>query len=240
MRRHKVLCSKAMKFILSFILMLMANLAANACTTCNRGLQADIRSSGVFPNLPLMLSAFFVTSLLVILLSFLSIKRHQAAVISGRQNDAVPMGAAATVLGIGLGGFADGIILHQILQWHEMLSNKIPVTDLNGKSVNMFWDGIFHLFCLLVVITGVVLLWRLCTGTINRSGKLLAGGLLAGWAAFNLIEGIIDHQLLKLHNVKETTSEHAPWNYAFLGLSLVMLLVGLAKMRPVKIQELKH
>jgi uncharacterized membrane protein len=27
------------------------------------------------------------------------------------------------LLGIGLGGFFDGIVLHQILQWHHMLSD---------------------------------------------------------------------------------------------------------------------
>jgi uncharacterized membrane protein len=26
-------------------------------------------------------------------------------------------------LGIGLGGFVDGIVLHQILQWHHMLTS---------------------------------------------------------------------------------------------------------------------
>ena len=29
---------------------------------------------------------------------------------------------AGIVLGIGLGGFFDGIVLHQILQWHHMLT----------------------------------------------------------------------------------------------------------------------
>ena len=131
------------------------------------------------------------------------------------------------VTGIGLGGFIDGIVLHQILQVHEMLSNKIAATNYIGKSVNMFWDGIFYLFCLMVVITGIVLLWRLMERKdIDRSGKLFAAGLLAGWGLFNLVEGLIDHQWLKLHNVIEFAANHNWGNYIFLGVLVVMLLVS--------------
>jgi uncharacterized membrane protein len=136
--------------------------------------------------------------------------------------------AAATVLGIGLGGFIDGIVLHQILQWHEMLSNRIPPTTYVGKSVNMFWDGIFHAFTLLFTLTGVILLWKLLhRNDIKRSGNLLAGGMLFGWGLFNLLEGIADHQLLKLHNVREVTLDKQLWNLGFLGLSILFIIVGL-------------
>jgi uncharacterized membrane protein len=30
--------------------------------------------------------------------------------------------APAFIMGLGLGGFIDGIVLHQILQWHHMLT----------------------------------------------------------------------------------------------------------------------
>lgn len=133
------------------------------------------------------------------------------------------------VLGIGLGGFVDGIILHQMLQWHEMLSAKIPATNYVGKSINMFWDGIFHFFCLLVAIVGIILLWRLLhRSDIDRSGRLLAGGLLMGWGLFNIVEGLIDHHLLKLHNVFEYARDHSFANLSFLGMSVVLLIIGYA------------
>lgn len=97
-----------------------------------------------------------------------------------------------------------------------MLSAKIPATEYIGKSVNMFWDGIFHFFCLVVVLIGVVLLWKLLwRKDVNRSGKLLGGGLLLGWGLFNIVEGVIDHHMLKLHNVMELAIDHDPANYAF-------------------------
>lgn len=202
-----------------------------ACITCNRQVQEAIWNSTFFPNLFTMLSGFIVLGALVTFLSVLSARQHKAR-ISGSpksEQNPVPLSTAAMVLGIGLGGFADGIILHQLLQWHEMISNKLPPTTLVNKSVNMFWDGVFHAFCLAVVIIGIVLLWRLLRQPeIDRSGCLLSGGLLAGWGLFNIIEGVIDHHLLKLHNVREITPQVQAWNLGFLGISLLMLMLGYA------------
>lgn len=47
--------------------------------------------------------------------------------------------AGGLLLGLGLGGFFDGIILHQVLQWHHMLTsagfppNTAKVCYLIGK-----------------------------------------------------------------------------------------------------------
>ncbi|RYZ25921.1 MAG: DUF2243 domain-containing protein [Chitinophagaceae bacterium] len=132
------------------------------------------------------------------------------------------------ILGIGVGGFIDGIVLHQILQWHEMLSNKVPPTDYLGKTVNMFWDGIFHAFTLITTFIGIILLWKLLyRKDINRSGYLLSGGMLLGWGLFNIVEGVIDHHLLKLHNVREISTNPETWNVGFLGLSVILILVGI-------------
>ena len=57
-----------------------------------------------------------------------------------------PLIAAGTLLGIGMGGFVDGILFHQILQVHNMLSAKYPPTTLVNAEINMVWDGLFHAF----------------------------------------------------------------------------------------------
>lgn len=201
-----------------------------ACITCNKQIQEAIWDSTFFPNLFTMLSAFLVLGLLVAILSALSTRRYKRFLAKNHQSKRltpVPLTTASMVLGIGLGGFADGIVLHQILQWHEMISNKMPPVNLVAKSVNMFWDGVFHAFCLIVVLAGVVLLWKLLRRRdIDRSGTILAGGLLLGWGLFNIVEGIIDHHWLKLHNVREVAANIPLWNYAFLGISLFMLAGG--------------
>ena len=76
-----------------------------------------------------------------------------------------PSPAAAIMYGIGLGGFVDGIVLHQILQWHHMLSatGDHPVTTVAGLEVNTLADGFFHVGSWLFVVgASVVTLahWR--------------------------------------------------------------------------------
>ena len=66
---------------------------------------------------------------------------------------------AGILLGVGFGGFVDGIVLHQILQWHNMLSNWIPPTTMEAMQGNMVWDGLFHAVVWLVTLLGVLLLW---------------------------------------------------------------------------------
>lgn len=201
-----------------------------ACITCNKQIQEAIWNSTFLPNLFIMLSAFIVLTIVVAILSYFSAKKYRANVNANPNKQLltpVPLTTSAMVLGIGIGGFVDGIVLHQILQWHEMISAKMPPTSVVAKSVNMFWDGVFHAFCLIVVVIGIVLLWKLLRrNDIDRSGNLLSGGIILGWGLFNIVEGIIDHHLLKLHNVREVTSNINIWNFGFLGISLAMLFVG--------------
>ena len=73
---------------------------------------------------------------------------HHGAIIS-----------SGILLGAGLGGFVDGILLHQILQWHNMLSSLRPPVDLVSMKYNMLWDGVFHAFTWLTTVAGLARLW---------------------------------------------------------------------------------
>lgn len=129
-----------------------------------------------------------------------------------------PFVTAALLLGIGLGGFVDGILLHQILQWHAMMSSVVPPLDLVAVKYNMVWDGVFHALTWATTLTGLILLFR--AGTLRNvpwSKRLLAGCMIAGWGLFNLVEGLIDHQLLGIHHVRPGPHELA-WDLGFLGL----------------------
>jgi uncharacterized membrane protein len=137
-----------------------------------------------------------------------------------------PLLSAGLALGIGMGGFVDGILFHQILQIHNMLSARIPNTDYVGAKVNMVWDGLFHAGVWTITVAGISLLWRAGrTNAANLSGRLLTGALLMGWGLFNLMEGLIDHHLLQLHHVYEPMGLSV-WDYLFLLWGAAMLLSG--------------
>ncbi len=152
----------------------------------------------------------------------------QASLIRHR----TPLVAAGLLLGAGLGGFVDGIVLHQILQWHNMLSGQLPPDTLVRAKINMYWDGLFHAAVWVLTVTGLALLWA-ATGRpdVPHSGRTLLGGLLLGWGLFNVVEGLIDHTLLGLHHVYEYTANHGPADLAFLAFGLGLLLAGGALVR---------
>lgn len=143
-----------------------------------------------------------------------------------------PLISAGVFLGIGLGGFVDGIVFHQILQVHNMLSNRIPPNDLVSAKVNMTWDGYFHAAVWMMTAFGLYLLFRAGQRPdVPWSGKILLGSLIAGWGLFNLVEGLINHQILGIHHVMEYASNKLPYDLAFLASGVIFLLLGWALIR---------
>ena len=135
---------------------------------------------------------------------------------------------AGVVLGVGVGGFIDGIVAHQLLEWHHMLSGWYP-HDLRA---NMVGDALFHLFCLVAVLVGIGLLVRAQPPAAHR-GRRLVGWLVAGWGAFNLIEGVTDHLVLGVHHVRPGPDQLA-YDLGFLALGALLLAAGvwLGRTRP--------
>src|SRR3712207_969399 len=113
------------------------------------------------------------------------------------------------LLGICLGGFVDGILLHQIMQWHHMLTAVRSPDTVPGLRINTLGDGLFHVVTWLFVLAGIGVLYSRVTRDRGRAwtSRALWGWVLAGWGVFNLVEGIIDHQILGVHRSEEHTSE---------------------------------
>jgi uncharacterized membrane protein len=145
------------------------------------------------------------------------------------ETDRRPLVTAGVVLGIGMGGFVDGILFHQILQLHEMLSARRPPTTVVNIEVNMVWDGLFHAFTWATTAVGLWLLFRAGRRReVPWSGRLLFGSILAGWGLFNLVEGVIDHHVLQVHHVYERAGGISVWDWVFLASGVVLVVVGWA------------
>lgn len=138
--------------------------------------------------------------------------------------------SAGIFFGLGLGGFFDGIVLHQILQWHHMVTSAgYPPDSVANLKINTFFDGLFHAATYIFVVIGLLLFWRAAHRfRLWWSGKMLAGSLLIGFGLFNVIEGIINHHLLELHHVNETVprDQWIYWDGGFLALGVAMLVGG--------------
>ena len=137
--------------------------------------------------------------------------------------------AAGVLLGVGMGGFVDGIVLHQILQWHHMLTSEgdYPPTTVRGLETNTLWDGLFHAFTWAAVGAGIWILWRVARERgWSLGGRWLLGWMLVGWGAFNLVEGVVDHQLLGIHHVRDDLGGPLSWDLAFLALGVLLVIAG--------------
>ncbi|HAX79420.1 MAG TPA: DUF2243 domain-containing protein [Cyanobacteria bacterium UBA11372] len=141
-------------------------------------------------------------------------------------NQAGNLIVAGILLGMGAAGFFDGIVLHQILQWHHMLSGVKPATAMPNFEVNTFWDGLFHALDYALTVAGVTFLWRAqSNNNAPLSLKTFVGSLLIGAGSFNFIEGTINHQILGIHHVKPGPNQLA-WDIGFLALGVALAASG--------------
>jgi len=134
---------------------------------------------------------------------------------------------AGFLFGLGFSGFFDGVVLHQILQWHHMLTSAgYADTTVAGLKLNTLADGLFHAVAYALTFSGLVVLWRaLERGNLAWSSKAFGGALLMGAGIFDVVEGIIDHQILGIHHVKSGTNEFA-WDMGFLALGAGLAIAG--------------
>jgi len=134
---------------------------------------------------------------------------------------------AGVLFGLGFSGFFDGVVLHQILQWHHMLTSAgYADTTVAGLKLNTLADGLFHAVAYAFTFSGLVVLWRaLERGNLAWSSKTFGGALLMGAGIFDVVEGIIDHQILGIHHVKSGPNEFA-WDMGFLALGAGLAIAG--------------
>lgn len=134
-----------------------------------------------------------------------------------------PLVAAGVVLGAGIGGLFDGIVLQQLLQWHDIR-----------------WDGAFHALTWTMCAIGIALLFRARRRPdVTWSKRLLVGSMLGGWGLFNLVEGVIDHFVLGLHHVHPGADQMA-WDLGFVVIGGAgLMLLGYAVARGVRVSPLQ-
>ncbi|MBD2110082.1 DUF2243 domain-containing protein [Nodosilinea sp. FACHB-13] len=131
--------------------------------------------------------------------------------------------AAGFLLGFGLGGFIDAIVLHMLLQWHHLISSRVSMDTLAGLQVNVLADGAFSAGMWLITVVGIGVLWRSAqkTPTVPLTTSAFVGWILMGWGGFQLFDSIFFHALLGLHHIR-----HVP-NFMVYDIAFFLLGFGL-------------
>ncbi|MEI9960890.1 MAG: DUF2243 domain-containing protein [Limisphaerales bacterium] len=150
-------------------------------------------------------------------------------IVKGGRTLTNPLVRAGLVLGAGFGGFADGIILHQILGWHHMICYTADChpTSIEQLQRQNTQDGFFHLGLWLVLLVGTAMLFRAAhhVGPAWK-GRVLLGSMLAGSGLFNFIEGMVDHQILGIHHVLPGTPHQFLFDMLYLANGILFFVIG--------------
>lgn len=145
-----------------------------------------------------------------------------------------PLTKAGLVLGLGMGGFLDGIVLHQILGWHHLIctTETCQVETIEALKRQVSQDGFFHLGTWMLTAIGIGMLFTAARKPAQAwAGRTLGGAMLAGFGAFNLIEGLVDHQLLGIHHVRPGHPNQFLFDLLFLLSGIVFIAIGVALAR---------
>ena len=123
------------------------------------------------------------------------------------------------LLGLGVAGFVDETVFHQLLHWHHFYDRSTPDAGLVS-------DGLFHAFSWFATVAGMFLLVEA-----RRRGPVSPrrwwGGLLVGAGAFNLYDGLVQHKLLDLHQIRYGV-DLTPYDWAWNVVALLALGAGAA------------
>lgn len=143
---------------------------------------------------------------------------------------------AAILLGAGLGGLLNNVLLQQILQWHGMLSSRVPLESLEAARKNLEASGWVNLVAVAVCFCAVWLLLRAVfdSGRVPSPRGFLSYALL-GWGVFNLVEGLVYHHLLELHHVHDVPALEPLYDWLYLlgsGLGFILLYLVLRDPKP--------
>ena len=141
-------------------------------------------------------------------------------------NNRRPLIIAGILLGLGQGGFFDGIFFHQLLQWHHMFTNIESSSTVAGLELNTLGDGLFHVFDWIMTLAGIIALWiAVKKDNVILSTSVLIGAFCIGAGMFNIVEGILSHHVLQIHHVKPGEHQLA-WDLGFIGAGVLSVIVG--------------
>jgi uncharacterized membrane protein len=135
--------------------------------------------------------------------------------------------AAAIILGLAFSGFFDGILLHQVLQWHHFLS-LVPGETYRDLRVQVYADGLFHVVVYCIAAIGLIMLVR-ARRELDRpgAGRRFVGGAVLGFGVWNIADVGFFHWVLKIHRIRVNVSNPLAYDLAwFFGLGVLVAALG--------------
>lgn len=122
------------------------------------------------------------------------------------------------LFGLGFVAFLDETLFHQLLHWHKFY-------DKSTVAVGLISDGLFHAFSWFATVGGLFLV-----GDLRRRNalwhKMWWGGKLLGGGSFQLYDGIIQHKIMRIHQIRYNV-DILPYDLVWNISAAIMILVGI-------------
>jgi uncharacterized membrane protein len=129
---------------------------------------------------------------------------------------------SGVLAGFGLAAFIDEMVFHQLLHWHHFY-------DKSTMAAGLVSDGLFHAFGFTAMVVGLFLM----ADALRRGGfipKRWWAALLIGWGGFQLYDGIVQHKILRLHQIRYHVTIW-PYDVTWNVIAALLIIVGILLMR---------
>jgi uncharacterized membrane protein len=133
---------------------------------------------------------------------------------------------ASAIIGFALSGFFDGILLHQVLQWHHLFS-LVEGDAWRDMRNQILMDGLFHVLMYAVAAYGLYRLWRARSDVrAPGAGRAVAGGALLGFGSWNVVDVVGFHWLLGIHRIRVGVPDPLAYDLGWLAAFALPFLAG--------------
>ncbi len=123
---------------------------------------------------------------------------------------------AGGVLGFALGGFFDGILLHQVLQWHHFFS-LVPGETWRDLRNLIVMDGVYHVAVYAIAALGLWLLWRARAGLSgDGADRRLLGAAALGFGVWQVVDVVVFHWVIGIHRIRVDVAHPLAWDVGWL------------------------
>ncbi|HYD77708.1 DUF2243 domain-containing protein [Ramlibacter sp.] len=137
-----------------------------------------------------------------------------------------PLRWAGLLLGFSLGGFFDGIVLHQVLQWHHLLSN-VQAAALRDLRAQLLADGLFHVLMYLLAAWALGLLWKARADyAVAGADRVLWARALIGFGAWHVVDSVVSHWITGIHRIRVDVPDPLFWDLLWFSVFGVVPLVA--------------
>ncbi len=112
----------------------------------------------------------------------------------------------------------DEVVFHQLLGWHHFYDRSTP-------AVGLLSDGLLQTAYLVLLVAGGFLFADLRR---RRAvfGPSVWAGLLLGAGVFQLFDQVMDHKVLRVHQVRYEVADLLPYDLAWTGSAVALLAAG--------------